>query len=190
MKKKGNHKKIVFFSALLILLSIWNHYKKYIIVPIGDNLVNRQMDFITICTVFAGFSFTVLGLLLGLSSEKLIKKIQNTEIMINKMSRIISSISFLILSVAISLFFVLGLNTTITNNDKIISWINDILYFLSIGYLIIGISYFVFSVYELSDLFKRIYNYNQQSIVSEISEAKIELEKNRTQKRKIEYDED
>ena len=110
--------------------------------------------------------------------------------MINKMSRIISSISFLILSVAISLFFVLGLNTTITNNDKIISWINDILYFLSIGYLIIGISYFVFSVYELSDLFKRIYNYNQQSIVSEISEAKIELEKNRTQKRKIEYDED
>lgn len=176
MKQK---KKVVLYSILLLAIASVNIKQHFIAIPSTKEMASRQIDYITISTVFAGFAFTALGLLLGLSSEKLIEKIRNTNIIVDKVKRIISSIVFFMLSVAVSLFFVLGLNSSLIANKNILLVVDSVLYVLSIGYLIGGIVYFIYAVYELYDLIMRIYDYNKKEINHRISIAKAELEATR-----------
>ena len=178
MKNKG-WKVIIVLTIALIILAFGNVHYQFIIVPALSAMVQREIDYVTISTVFAGFSFTALGLLLGLSSEKLIERIKNTTIIMKKVNRIVMSIVFFILSVSVSLFFILGLDQTISLGEKAQVYVIQILYFLSIGYLIIGIGYFIYSVKELFDLIKRIYSYNTSNSNQRISEAKKQIEVNK-----------
>lgn len=178
MKNKG-WKVIIVLTIALIILAFGNVRYQFIIVPASSAMVQREIDYVTISTVFAGFSFTALGLLLGLSSEKLIERIKNTTIIMKKVNRIVMSIVFFILSVSVSLFFILGLDQTISLGEKAQVYVIQILYFLSIGYLIIGIGYFIYSVKELFDLIKRIYSYNTSNSNQRISEAKKQIEVNK-----------
>ena len=50
---------IVIASLLLIVLAFLNIKFSFIIIPDSNDMSSRQIDFITIGTVFAGFSFTV-----------------------------------------------------------------------------------------------------------------------------------
>lgn len=176
MKQKRRIVTIVTYSILLLIISGVNIKVKFIAIPSSTEMISRQIDYITISTVFAGFSFTALGLLLGLSSENLIERIRNTNIIMDKIGRIISSIVFFILSVAVSLFFVLGLNNSLVSNIDMLLIVDNILYILSVGYLIGGIVYFIYSVYELYDLVKRVYEYNKKTSNQKINMAKEELE--------------
>ena len=161
---------------MLLVIGVVNIKLKFIDVPSTEDMVSRQIDYITISTVFAGFSFTALGLLLGLSSEKLIEKIKNTNIILDKVNRIIGSIVYFILSVVASLFFVLGLDNVFTNNKYVLIIVDGILYIFSVGYLVGGIVCFVYAVYELYDLIKCIYSYNKKEINKNIGIAKAEYE--------------
>jgi len=176
MKQKRKIVTIVAYSILLLIISGANIKMRFITIPISTEMISRQIDYITISTVFAGFSFTALGLLLGLSSEELIERIKNTNIIMDKIERIISSIVYFILSVAVSLFFVLGLNDSLIGNADILSIVDNVLYILSVGYLIGGIAYFIYSVYELYDLVKRVYEYNRKATDQKIDIAEAELE--------------
>ena len=104
----------------------------------------------------------------------------------DKVGRIISSIVFFILSVAVSLFFVLGLDCSLIGNADVLSVVDSILYVLSVGYLIGGIAYFVYAVYELYDLVKRVYGYNKKETNQKIATAKAELEATRKKMRDAE----
>ena len=177
MKKKRRITIIVIYSILLLVIAILNIKFEYITIPMQIEMVDRQIDFVTISTVFAGFSFTALGLLLGMSSEKLIELIKNTSIIFMKVSRIIISIVFFILSVVVSLYFILGLNSSLINDAKILEVTNSILYVIGVGYLIGGIAYFVYAVFELYDLLKRIYEYNTRDIQEQIKLAEKELKR-------------
>ena len=75
MKGKG-WKVVIMLTIVLVILAVINTKYQFIIVPSSSEMVQRQIDYVTISTVFAGFSFTALGLLLGLSSEKLIERIK------------------------------------------------------------------------------------------------------------------
>lgn len=183
MKQKKKFVMVVAYSVLLLIISVVNLKLNFITIPTAEEMIPRQIDYITISTVFAGFSFTELGLLLGLSSEKLIEKIKNTKIIMDKVGRIISSIVFFILSVAVSLFFVLGLNGSLIDNAEVLSVVDSILYVFSVGYLIGGIAYFIYAVYELYDLVKRVYGYNQKETKQKIAIAKAELEATRKKMR-------
>lgn len=175
VKKKGRIFTIVMYSILLLLIAMINLKYKYITIPTADKMVDVQINFITISTVFAGFSFTALGMLLGMSSEKLIELIKNTSIIFKKVGRIVTSIIFFIMSVVISLYFVLGFNMSLLKNEIVLAVSNNIIYVLGIGYLICGIGYFVYAVYELYDLLKRIYRYNSKDTEKQIELAKKEL---------------
>lgn len=183
MKPKRKVVKIVAYSILLLIIAGVNIKLNFVAIPPSEEMISRQIDYITISTVFAGFSFTALGLLLGLSSEKLIERIKNTNIIMDKVGRIISSIVFFILSVAVSLFFVLGLNNSLISNVDVLLVIDSMLYVLGIGYLIGGIAYFIYAVYELYDLVKRIYGYNKTETTQRIAIAKAELEVTRKKMR-------
>ena len=186
MKQKKKMVIIMAYSILLLIIAGVNIKLKFITVPTAGKMVERQLDYITISTVFAGFSFTSLGLLLGLSSEKLIEKIRNTDIIMNKVGRIMKSIIFFILSVIVSLFFVLGLNKSLISNVQISSVIDSILYIFSVGYLIGGIGYFIYAVYELYDLVKRIYGYNKEETNKMLDKIQAEMEATRTKMRELE----
>ena len=180
---------IVIASLLLIVLAFLNIKFSFIIIPDSNDMSSRQIDFITIGTVFAGFSFTALGLLLGLSSEKLIERIKSTSIITNKVNRIITSIIFFVLSVVISLFFILGLNVSMFEKTLFFDKVNSFFYVIGVGYLILGIIYFSYSVYELYDLIKRVYNYNQSNVNIQINKDKEEMENNKKALRNVKYDE-
>lgn len=167
----------ILYSMLLICIAGLNEKFDLVLVPVKNELIDRQIDFITISTVFAGFSFTTLGLLLGLSSEKLIELIKNTDIMIKKVSRIIQSIIFFIASVTVSLILILGIEYKVFLEPEKLKRVEEFLYVMNIGYLIGGIGLFVFSVYELYDLVKRIYQYNNVQRKKEINEIKEDLKK-------------
>lgn len=186
MKQKKKIVTIIAYSILLLVIAFINIKRKFIEIPSSGEMISRQIDYITISTVFAGFSFTALGLLLGLSSEKLIEKIKNTNIILDKVGRIISSIVFFILSVAVSLFFVLGLDSSLIGNAGVLLVVDNMLYVLSVGYLIGGIAYFIYAVYELYDLVKRVYGYNKKEVTQKVETAKAELEATRKKMRDAE----
>ncbi|MDY4193901.1 MAG: hypothetical protein SOY03_06330 [Bariatricus sp.] len=174
MKGKG-WKVVIMLTIVLVILAVINTKYQFIIVPSSSEMVQRQIDYVTISTVFAGFSFTALGLLLGLSSEKLIERIKNTTIIMKKVNRVVMSIVFFILSVSISLVFILGIDQIISIGENRQIYLSYGLYFLSIGYLIAGICYFVYSVKELFDLIKRIYDYNTSKSNHVIDDAKKQM---------------
>ena len=190
MKQKKKVMIVIIHSVLLLIIAIINTQISFITIPTIDNMTERQIDYITISTVFAGFSFTALGLLLGFSSEKLIEKIKNTDIIMQKLGRIILSIVFFSLSVAISLIFVLGLDlSVITKMIKIEEW-KSILYVWGVGYLLDGIIFFLYSVYELYDLIKRIYGYNKKESIKKINLAKEQMENIKKKMREAEKSEE
>lgn len=183
MQQKKKIVRVILHSILLLVVAGVNIKLNFISMPTPEDMISRQIDYITISTVFAGFSFTALGLLLGLSSEKLMNKIKNTNIIIDKVERIICSIVFFILSVIVSLFFVLGLNTSLISHTNVLLIVDSIVYVLGIGYLISGIAYFIFAVYELYDLVKRVYDYNKKETNQRIAMAKTEMEATRKKMR-------
>lgn len=177
---------VIIYSFSLLVIAVVNIKLKLIVIPSTEEMISRQIDYITISTVFAGFSFTALGLLLGLSSEKLIEKIKNTNIILDKVNRIIGSIVYFILSVIASLFFVLGLNSVLASDKYMQIIVDSILYVFSVGYLVGGLVCFVYAVYELYDLIKRIYGYNKKEINKNIVMAKAELQATKKKMREAE----
>lgn len=184
----GRHrivKRTIIYAALLSVIGAINYHYCFIRITEIDELTNLYTTFITISTVFAGFSFTALGLLLGLSSETLIQKISNTSIVIKKIQNIIFSIVFFVISSVLSLVSILKLDSEIVNcietyfKIKILENVNNFEYIFNVGFLLLGIFYFAFSVYELYDLLKRIYSYNSAESQMMIKAAKKELERNR-----------
>ena len=176
-------KPIMLSSIVILVLGIYNLYNNIISIPKFDIVVSRAIDFITISTVFAGFSFTALGLLLGLSSEKLIERIKNTSIVINKVNRILISIIFFVICVGISLSFVIFIDTNLFTTEKYLTNFSIILYFMCIGYLICGIIYFIYSVYELYDLIKRVYIFNNTLNKKDIDNFTNAMESTRSKMR-------
>ena len=186
MKK---HKLKFVSTCIPVIIGLINYKYNMIGMPGPDDMVPRQIDFITISTIFAGFSFTTMGLLLGLSSEKMMRKIENTNIVMDKIQRIIDSIIFFMMSVAVSMLFVLGVNQIFFEEDKNLL-VDNILYFLCVGYLIGGIVYFVRSVYELYDLLKCIYKFNVKETNKLIAVTQNQLESTRNKMHDMVDDED
>ena len=178
MGQKKRLLSIVVTLILLVIIAFLNNIVGIISIPDVELMQDRQVDFITISTVFAGFSFTALGLLLGLSSEKLIERIRRTDIIVKKVDRIVTSIVYFILSVVISLYYMLGIQEFLFSKTKFYDMSNAVLYVVGIGCLILGIGYFVYSVFELYDLIRRVYKYNDSEAGKRIEKAKQEMEKN------------
>lgn len=174
----------IIWPLLIIFISLLNIKYKFIAIPNSEEMVDRQIAFTTISTVFAGFSFTALGLLLGLSSEKLIDRIKNTSIVMDKVKKILISIVYFIVAVVVSLFFILGLDEAIFINDNIYEVGTSFIYVFGVGSMIVGIGYFIFCVYELYDLVKRIYNYNKDSN-KQLKSAMEEVENSQKKLRQV-----
>ena len=191
--KKTN---ILIISVVFIIIALINTRCQIIAIPAKDIILERQFDFITISTVFAGFSFTMMGLILGVSSEALIEKIKNTDIILKRVNYVVLSIIMFIISVALSIILILGLDealiellvsSSVLESDAL-QIVESIIYILVIEYLIAGVIYFSISVMQFYDLILRIFRHNKQGQKDRIDKALRALDNK--EKDVIEDDED
>lgn len=164
--KKGKKEKItvivtpfIFFVLVFILLST-----KIINIPVQDLLVDTNFNFLTVNTVFAGFSFTVLGLLISLSGTTALENLKETSFLREYCTIAVKSIIFFLLSISISLYFILGINCWIESLAKkdIGTWTISIPYLSSIVFLVYGIFLFCKSVHKLVKVMNKNFEINEK----------------------------
>ncbi len=153
---------IIVFGTCVFL----NEKYKIILFPSQD-MVGYQFNLFTISSVLAGFSFTVLGMLLGMFSEKMMDKIKETSIVTRKCKKVANSLLLFCVSGFVSLCFIVRLDIAIERifikigSDKAEFFINGF-FLLGIICLFLGIVYFLISVYEIYGLIKSVYGYNKK----------------------------
>lgn len=158
-------KRMVVSGVVFVLCGVLNYKYNFWNIPIAKDMVGYQVNLCTISTIFAGFSFTVLGMLITACSDELIKKLKDTNIVTIKSKKIIESIVALGISCLVSLAYITGFEGALEKVfSKIfddVSIITDILFFLGIGFLLYGIVFFVLSANGVYSLIKKIYGYNK-----------------------------
>ena len=167
----------------------WN----YFVIPAQNKMIDTQSNLFTICSVFAGFSFSMLGLIMGIFSEKIIEKLKGTTLIQRKCTHIVQSIIYFCISGFISLLFMLGFNiyiSELTGEDRLI---DNILYINGIGFLLLGMIYFIRAVKNLFEIIEKIYTFNEKSFIQKEKKYRLtkkELEEKRaTQTRDANNDE-
>ena len=137
-----------------------------VIFPVSD-IIEYQFNLFTISSVLAGFSFSVLGMFLGMFSEKMMDEIKETSIITRKSRKIVNSLILFCVSGFVSLFFIIRLDVAIERivlklfNSKGEIIINSI-FLIGIISLLLGIIYFLIAVYEIYGLIEKVYGYNKR----------------------------
>ena len=157
--------KILVAGVLFYVFYMVNKNKGLLSIPIKEeDMKNYQFNLITIDTVFAGFSFTVLGMLISFASTEMMQQLKETHILTNQCNNIADSIIMFIISSIISLWFIFAMYSNaiywICDNIEISQVhikIVEILFTLEIGYLLYGILLFVISVKGMVMLMRKIF---------------------------------
>ena len=101
---------------------------------------------------------------LRMNSEERMRKLDDTSVVINKSKKIVISLIYFMISSLMSLFLILNVPKLLENIKIVVSEKIDVLgliqrfiYYAGILSLLVGIIYFIISVYEVYDLIKRVY---------------------------------
>lgn len=180
---KANNKilnKIIIVLIVGILVTIIDSFMDYNLMSLpklDSNIISQFSLIIITNSIFAGVSFTTLGILISLSSADLIKKLSNTTVMLHKNDVLITCIAFCCLSISLSLIFVLRLDRTIINSLCLILLKGDLYYklytkFIKFIYVVSllsflnGFIYFIKSIKEVSSLLIKVYTSNTPKITN------------------------
>lgn len=180
---KANNKilnKIIIVLIVGILVTIIDSFMDYNLMSLpklDSNIISQFSLIIITNSIFAGVSFTTLGILISLSSADLIKKLSNTTVMLHKNYVLITCIAFCCLSISLSLIFVLRLDRTIINSLYLILLKGDLYYklypkFINFIYVVSllsflnGFIYFIKSIKEVSNLLIKVYTSNTPKITN------------------------
>ncbi len=169
----------VLFSAVAMTNLKWN----YFVIPAQDQMIDTQSNLFTICSVFAGFSFSILGLVMGIFSEKMIEKLKGTTLIQRKCTHIVQSIIYFCISGFISLLFMLGFNifiSELTGKEKLI---DNVLYINGIGFLLLGMMYFIWAVKNLFGIIEKLYAFNENAYLEK--EKKYQLSRKKLEEKRI-----
>lgn len=144
--------------AFVVLITCIIQRIRLINMPDPQQMEDFQFNLITVSTVFAGFSLTVLGMLLGMFSEPIVEKLQDTNIITRKSSKLMNSVIAFCGSGIISLLFIVRFDQFI-NGDGIELFNKIIEYFFVLGIVLmgIGIIYFISSTIGVFQLISKIY---------------------------------
>lgn len=166
-------KEIVQKRVIKIIMSLFAFFVVYMLnrqfdffsIPQSEsNMKSDLFDIITVCSVFAGFSFTVLGLLISLSSTKTMEVLKETTIMLRHCNIVADSIVMFIISTLISLMivFVAYSKFVVDICSKFLLFdlheaIRQFLYMICVGYLVYGIILFIISIKNMIVIMKKIF---------------------------------
>lgn len=152
------------FAIFAIVYVINGRFGFFSIPQEETSMREYQFNLITVSTVFAGFSFTVLGMLLSLSSAETMQVLKETSILSTQCNVVADSIIMFIISTFFSLFFIF-----IAYSDFIIKvclkvtlfdcheMIISVAYIAGIGYLVYGIILFAVSVKKMIIIMQQIF---------------------------------
>lgn len=160
---------LVLFSALICLVS--NKFD-YILIPMPQEQVTEyHSNILTINSIFSGFALTNLGILLSMTDDQLIKKLEGTDILKKRNIVIGHSIIFGAISIFISTFWVFRVNFSflrILFGQRIYNLIKQFSFYVEIWSLIISIFYFLLSVVKMIQLVNLLHvprkRYSQEQI--------------------------
>lgn len=143
LKRKKN--KVNFYLILfsLLLMFIASYFKVIPKVPEKDDI---HLAILTISTVFAGFMFTSLGLLIGFIDRGNMPELESAGFTGQYFNGIIIGIAFLVFSMAVSFFTVI--NPDFTKNSTV--------YNAEVFSLIAGILFFLKAVLDIFKILRRV----------------------------------
>lgn len=179
MKGKWKNINMVITAILLFIVAFICQTYNIVSVPDKNGMLDFQFNIITIASVFAGFSFTVLGLLISLSTTEAMVRLQETNILSNSCRVITKSIIFFLLSFFVSLYYVLGLSDffrsiakAVKGNIQLFEKIDQTLFLYGVFLMIVGICLFALSVYKMVVLMNYIFNDNKKEVAKKLANYK------------------
>lgn len=164
--------------AFVVLITFVIQRIKLINMPDPEQMEDFQFNLITVSTVFAGFSLTVLGMLLGMFSEPLVEKLKDTNIITRKSSKLMNSVIAFCGSGIVSLLFIVRVDQFIGGAGKeLFNKIIEYSFVLGIVLMAIGIIYFISSTIGVFQLISKIYTKKIDDYKEKEKVYKEELEK-------------
>ena len=118
-----------------------------------------HFNLVTINALFGGFLFTGLSLMVGFLDNTIVNKLKSTDIIKRRNRHIIKGISYSVISVCASLFFILYPET----HNPLKGLVKTALCNIEITYMFFGITYFLLSLKEISFLVEKLYSGKKQS---------------------------
>ncbi|MCI7301535.1 MAG: hypothetical protein SOR93_06510 [Clostridiales Family XIII bacterium] len=169
MIKKAGYA-IAFFTVAIIINAL-----EIINIPYAWEMKDFQINLFTICSVLAGFSFTVMGLLTTILSDELIRKLKNTSVVTSKSELILKSIIWFGVPAVLSVLFFTGIIDKFCSLIKL-SFIEGLLFVSQIECLLIGFWFFFQATKGVYKLIQKIYGYNQKEMENKKTEFDNEME--------------
>ena len=161
---------IAFFTVAIIINALG-----LINIPCAWDMQDFQIDLFTICSVLAGFSFTVMGLLTTILSDELIKKLENTSIVTSKSELILKSILWFGAPAVLSILFFTGVIDKLSDLIKL-PFVEGLLFVSQIECLLIGFWFFFRATKGVYKLIQKIYGYNKEEMENKKDEFNKEMD--------------
>ena len=154
--KQNYMTKILVIGLISAILCMFSHKANYIVIPMPQNdIPGYHTNILTINSIFSGFALTNLGILLTMSDDQLIKKLEGTDILKKRNVVIDHSTIFGAISIFISVFWVLKINlsffSTLIGKECFLV-IREFFFYVEIISLVISIFYFLLSVEKMIQL--------------------------------------
>ena len=175
--------KLLLLIGFSILLSQVSKKIGYDIIPMPVYKVDEyHTSILTINSIFSGFALTNLGILLSVSDDQLIKKLEGTDILQKRNIVIGHSIFFGAISTLISVFGALGINLSFLNNifgEECLALAGKTIFYVEIFSLLISILYFILSIKKMMQLLALIHVPKRRYSEEQIEEMKRQIYGNR-----------
>ena len=164
--------KVLFLGLLSVLMCLIANEFNYVLIPMPKEQVTEyHFNILTINSIFSGFALTNLGILLSMTDDQLIKKLEGTDILKKRNIVIGHSIIFGAISIFISTFWVFRVNFSflrILFGENIYNFAKQFVFYIEIWSLIISIFYFLLSVVKMIQLVNLLHvprkRYSQEQV--------------------------
>ena len=176
--KQNYSTKIVILAIFSVFLCILAHFFNYefIYMPSKD-ISEYHINILTVNSIFSGFALTNLGILLSITDDQLIKKLEGTDILQKRNIVIGHSIIFGAVSIFISMFWVLKINLNFVEAfiGERINLIKEFFYYIEIFSLVISILYFILSIKKMIELLTIIHVPRKKYTDEKVEEMKEKI---------------
>lgn len=171
--------KLFIVGIASIALCILSHKANYVIIPMPKkNVSEYHSGILTINSIFSGFALTNLGILLTMSDDQLIKKLEGTDILKKRNVVIGHSIIFGAVSIFISVFWVLKVNLSFASGiigKENFLLVKEFCFYMEVISLIVSIFYFLLSVEKMIQLLNLLHIPRKRYTDKQINELKKKI---------------
>lgn len=173
--------KLVILIVFSIILCIVSHILNYSLIYMpSENISEYHMGILTVNSIFCGFALTNLGILLSITDDQLIKKLEGTDILQKRNIVIGHSIIFGAVSCLLSIFWVLRVNFSFLNiffSKELLAIFKEFFFYVEVFSLVFSILYFILSVKKMIELLSLIHIPKKRYTEEQIENMKRKIHK-------------